>query len=191
MSEEEAQGAALAAKFEDPEAALKALLGPELTPLGAGSGPLSAQVRAVTEHRYTPDRYMYREGMALAARLEKEEKAAEAAGHNSASPATPIQLVGAPVKTVAGSMRVMGLLLQCPHKVSVDVFCSVGWFRHLVADLCSLSMYPSTRCWTTCARLSPAVLSLRLPSAPLTPLTPSTLWPRSRSVSGSEGSKFS
>lgn len=38
------QGAELAAQFEDPAAALKALLGPEMVPLGAGSGPLSAQV---------------------------------------------------------------------------------------------------------------------------------------------------
>ncbi len=66
------QGAALAAKFTDPEAALTALLGPELHALGAAPGPLSAQVRALTEHRYTPDRYLYKEGLKLAARLEEE-----------------------------------------------------------------------------------------------------------------------
>jgi len=33
------------------------------------------QVRAVTEHKYTADRLMYKEGMKLAARLEEEEAA--------------------------------------------------------------------------------------------------------------------
>lgn len=38
------QGAALAASLTDPAVALATLLGPELKPLGAGAGPLSAQV---------------------------------------------------------------------------------------------------------------------------------------------------
>lgn len=47
----------------------------------------------MTEHRYTPDRYMYREGMKLAERLEAEEKAAAAAGQDPANPPSPIQQV--------------------------------------------------------------------------------------------------
>lgn len=44
-SEAEAAGAELAAKYEsDPQAALAALLGPELDVMGSGAQPLSAQV---------------------------------------------------------------------------------------------------------------------------------------------------
>jgi hypothetical protein len=37
--------------------------------------PGSLQVRAVTEHKFTPDRLMYQEGMKLVQRLEQEEAA--------------------------------------------------------------------------------------------------------------------
>lgn len=47
----------MAAKLSDPEAALKQLLGPEINALGDGQGPLSAQIKAVIEHKYAPDRY--------------------------------------------------------------------------------------------------------------------------------------
>ncbi len=56
---------------------------------------LQPQVRAITEHKYTPDRYFYREGMKLAARLAEEEAAAKAAGINPKNPATPVQQVRA------------------------------------------------------------------------------------------------
>lgn len=101
-SEAEAQGAALAAKFEDPAAALTSLLGPEISPLGAGGAPLSAQVRAITEHRFTPDRYAYKEGMKLAARLEADEAAAAAAGLDPAAPPTPVQQVMERMKSITG-----------------------------------------------------------------------------------------
>ena len=45
------QGAALAAKLEDPQAALEHLLGPSLKVLGSGEALLSEQVKAVTEHK--------------------------------------------------------------------------------------------------------------------------------------------
>jgi hypothetical protein len=51
-------------------------------------------VRKITEHKYTPDRYMYKEGMKLAARLEEEEAAARAAGLDPSNPPSPAQQVG-------------------------------------------------------------------------------------------------
>ena len=69
------QGAKAAAKFEDPEAALAALLGPTLTALGTGPKLLSAQIRAMAEHKYTPDRYMYKEYMKLADKVAQDEAA--------------------------------------------------------------------------------------------------------------------
>lgn len=72
-SEAEAAGAALAAQFDDPQTALASLLGPELSLSSAQ--PLSVQVRAVTAHKYTPERYMYKEGMKLADKLAEEEEA--------------------------------------------------------------------------------------------------------------------
>ncbi|PNW81045.1 hypothetical protein CHLRE_07g340350v5 [Chlamydomonas reinhardtii] len=76
-SEVEAAGAALAAELEaDPAAALKKLLGPELD--GNGGAPLSDVVAAVTAHKYSADRYLYKEGMKLAARYKAEEDALRA-----------------------------------------------------------------------------------------------------------------
>ncbi len=40
--------------------------------------PLTPQVAAITAHKYSPDRYMYREGMKLAARYKAEEEALKA-----------------------------------------------------------------------------------------------------------------
>jgi hypothetical protein len=57
--------------------ALEHLLGPELQ-AGSGEVPLSEQVRAITEHKYAPDRYLYKEGMKLAERLREEEVALKA-----------------------------------------------------------------------------------------------------------------
>lgn len=74
-SELEVQGTELAKQLDDPTAALHKLLGPTVDMVGSGSALMSEQVAAATEHRYTPDRYMYREGMAYAARLKAEEAA--------------------------------------------------------------------------------------------------------------------
>lgn len=74
-TEVETEAVALAKSLEDPAAAFQKLLGPELTPLGSGSQPLSVQVKAITEHKYTPDRYLYKEGQKLAARYAQEEAA--------------------------------------------------------------------------------------------------------------------
>jgi hypothetical protein len=63
------EGAVLAAKLDDPAAALELLLGPAMTAAGAAGVRLSEQVKAVTAHKYTPDRYMYAEGMKLAAKV--------------------------------------------------------------------------------------------------------------------------
>ncbi|KAG2491937.1 hypothetical protein HYH03_009670 [Edaphochlamys debaryana] len=76
VSELEAAGAALAKKLEaDPAAALEQLLGPELGSGPLAGKPLSEVVAAVTAHKYSADRYMYREGMKLAARYKAEEDA--------------------------------------------------------------------------------------------------------------------
>lgn len=40
--------------------------------------PPPPQVAAITAHKYSPDRYMYREGMKLAARYKAEEEALKA-----------------------------------------------------------------------------------------------------------------
>mmetsp|Transcript_33238 Transcript_33238/g.73506 ORF Transcript_33238/g.73506 Transcript_33238/m.73506 type:complete len:629 (+) Transcript_33238:92-1978(+) len=101
-SDVEKEGAALAAKLEDPQAALEHLLGPEVKALGTAGVPLSAQVRAITQHKYSPDRYQYKEGLKLAAKLEEEEAALKAelqgaygenvdVAHFQAHPRTPVQ----------------------------------------------------------------------------------------------------
>lgn len=98
-SPEEVEGAALAAKLEDPVAALHLLLGPLAAP---GNTLLSVQVRATTTHLYTSDRYMYKEGMKLAdkyaaqeAALAEELKGAYGSNvdvaHFQSSPRTPVQ----------------------------------------------------------------------------------------------------
>lgn len=57
------------------------------------SHPARSQVRAITEHRYTPDRYLYKEGIALADRLAAEEAVAAKAGADLKHPATPAEQV--------------------------------------------------------------------------------------------------
>lgn len=100
----EKEGAALAAKLEDPQAALAQLLGPEGKALGAGEGLLSEQVKAITEHKYAPERYMYKEGLKLAAKYAEEEAALAAelkAAYGAdvdvrafqAQPRTPVQVM--------------------------------------------------------------------------------------------------
>lgn len=78
VSEMEAAGVALAKELEaDPAVALERLLGPELTQ-GAGvlaGKPASEVVAAITAHKYSKDRYLYREGMKLASRYKAEEEA--------------------------------------------------------------------------------------------------------------------
>lgn len=108
------EGAALAAKLEDPQAALEHLLGPALKPLGSGDHTLSAQIKALTEHRYAPDRYMYKEGMKLAAKYAEQEEAlaeqlkgAYGAGVDvkafQAQPRSPIQILADHQKELAAS----------------------------------------------------------------------------------------
>ncbi|GIL91596.1 hypothetical protein Vretimale_9636 [Volvox reticuliferus] len=78
-SEVEAAGAALAKELEaDPAAALERLLGPELQSGPLAGKPMSEVVAAITAHKYTSDRYLYREGMKLAARYKAEEDALRA-----------------------------------------------------------------------------------------------------------------
>ncbi|GLC34318.1 hypothetical protein PLESTB_000742700 [Pleodorina starrii] len=79
-SELEAAGAALAKELEaDPSVALERLLGPLLEGTGPLAGkPMSEVVAAVTAHKYGGCRYMYREGMALAAKYKAEEDALRA-----------------------------------------------------------------------------------------------------------------
>jgi hypothetical protein len=106
------QGAALAVKLEDPQAALEHVLGPELHPIGSGAFLISEQVKAITEHKYGPDRYLYKEGLKLAAKYAEEEKAlAEAleAAYGpdvdvkafQANPRTPVQTLLDHQKAVA------------------------------------------------------------------------------------------
>lgn len=75
VTDAEKEGAALAAKLENPEFALAHVLGPELKALGSGDALLSEQVKAITSHKYAPERYMYKEGMKLAAKYSEEEAA--------------------------------------------------------------------------------------------------------------------
>eukprot|EP00879_Flechtneria_rotunda_P024559 GHRR01026039.1.p1 GENE.GHRR01026039.1~~GHRR01026039.1.p1 ORF type:complete len:229 (-),score=108.03 GHRR01026039.1:698-1384(-) len=75
VTPEEAEAVDLAGKLEDKGWALEKLLGPTLAPEGASNRLKSEEARAITEHLYTPDRYMYAEGMKLAKRYEEEEKA--------------------------------------------------------------------------------------------------------------------
>ncbi|EFJ47258.1 mitochondrial F1F0 ATP synthase associated protein [Volvox carteri f. nagariensis] len=75
-SEVEAAGAALAKELEgDPAVALEKLLGPELQSGPLAGKPMSEVIAAITAHKYASDRYMYREGMKLAARYKAEEDA--------------------------------------------------------------------------------------------------------------------
>ncbi|MEW5298996.1 MAG: hypothetical protein WDW36_002057 [Sanguina aurantia] len=110
-SELEVQGAELAARLEDPATAMTTLLGPELHALGAGGQLLSKQVAELTEHKYSSDRYMYKEGMKLAARYAAEEAALKEelkgahgesvdVAHFQAHPRTPVQQLADRVKEV-------------------------------------------------------------------------------------------
>lgn len=66
----------MAAKLNDPEAALAKVLGPELAgPLGSGAVLLSEHVKSIAEHKYASDRYMYKELVKLSARYAEEEAA--------------------------------------------------------------------------------------------------------------------
>ncbi|KAG1681525.1 hypothetical protein FOA52_014031 [Chlamydomonas sp. UWO 241] len=102
------EGAALAAKLDDPAAALELLLGPAMTATGAAGVRLSEQVKAVTAHKYTPDRYMYAEGMKLAAKMAEEEAELAAAGVDvvayQACPPTPAQAIEAAKAKAAASV---------------------------------------------------------------------------------------
>ncbi|KAF8072650.1 hypothetical protein HT031_000310 [Scenedesmus sp. PABB004] len=72
-SELDNEAVELATKLQDKGWALEQLLGPTLTPEGASNRLKSEEARTLTEHLYTPDRYMYAEGMKLAERYEREE----------------------------------------------------------------------------------------------------------------------
>jgi len=72
-SEQESEAVDLAAKLEDRAWALEQLLGPTLQPEGSSNRLKSEEARALTEHLYTHDRYMYAEGMKLVKRYEEEE----------------------------------------------------------------------------------------------------------------------
>jgi hypothetical protein len=52
---------------------MEKLLGPLLAPEGSSNRLKSEEATAITEHLYTPDRYMYAEGMKLAERYKQEE----------------------------------------------------------------------------------------------------------------------
>lgn len=74
-TEAELEGTELAKKLEDPQYAMEKLLGPLLKVLGSPDELPSEQVKQQTAHKYTPERYMYKEGMKLAARYAAQEKA--------------------------------------------------------------------------------------------------------------------
>jgi hypothetical protein len=71
---------ALAAKLEDKSYALEKLLGAAAHPEHNGDRLLSAEVAELTEQLFTPERYMYKEGMALAAKYREQEEALRVGG---------------------------------------------------------------------------------------------------------------
>lgn len=118
VSEKESEAVALAAKLGDKAWALEHLLGPTLQPEGASNRLKSEEARALTEHLYTSDRYMYAEGMKLAKRYEQEEKelsdkltkmTGSADGLLSAqrSPPTPMQRIVQHSQEVAGAIAAL------------------------------------------------------------------------------------
>jgi len=72
-TEEEKEAVALAGQLEDRSYALDKLLGPALHPEGSRHRLKSEEAKALAQHLYTSDRYMYAEGMKLAKRYEEEE----------------------------------------------------------------------------------------------------------------------
>jgi hypothetical protein len=71
----EKEAVALAKQYEDPVALLHSHLGPTATALGASDSMISAQIKEQTAQKFTEDRYFYKEGMKLAARVAAEEVA--------------------------------------------------------------------------------------------------------------------
>jgi hypothetical protein len=103
------------------------------------------QIRAITAHKYTPDRYLYKEGMALAARLEAEEAAAAAAGVDPLNPPTPVQQVGVIARfgSLTGTHFTPSSRYAL-HRLQLDnVFCG----QHV---LCCLSVHAASRYWCYC-----------------------------------------
>nr|6RD4_1 Chain 1, ATP synthase associated protein ASA1 [Polytomella sp. Pringsheim 198.80]6RD5_1 Chain 1, ATP synthase associated protein ASA1 [Polytomella sp. Pringsheim 198.80]6RD7_1 Chain 1, ATP synthase associated protein ASA1 [Polytomella sp. Pringsheim 198.80]6RD8_1 Chain 1, ATP synthase associated protein ASA1 [Polytomella sp. Pringsheim 198.80]6RD9_1 Chain 1, ATP synthase associated protein ASA1 [Polytomella sp. Pringsheim 198.80]6RDA_1 Chain 1, ATP synthase associated protein ASA1 [Polytome len=113
-SELELEAAQKAAELEDPEVALRTLLGPQMEALGASDLLLSEQIRVITEHRYTPDRLQYKEGMKLADKIAAQEAALKEelkviygdnvdVKHFQASPRTPVQQLFDSLKNAAAN----------------------------------------------------------------------------------------
>lgn len=78
VSDKDKEAMALAGQLEDKSDALEMLLGPALTPEAASGKLRSVELRERTEHLYTPDRYLYKEAMALVEAYEAEEAALRA-----------------------------------------------------------------------------------------------------------------
>lgn len=115
VSEQESEAVGLASKLEDKGWALEQLLGPTLSPEGSSNRLKSEEARAITEHMYTPDRYMYAEGMKLVQKYEAEEaelaaKLKELTGGADGllaaqrSPATPLQRMSSHAQEVAAQL---------------------------------------------------------------------------------------
>lgn len=111
-SEQESEAVDLASKLDDRAWALEQLLGPTLQPEGASNRLKSEEARALTQHLYTHDRYLYGEGMKLVKRYEEEEAeladklkkltgSADGLLAAQRSPSTPLQRLAAHHKEVA------------------------------------------------------------------------------------------
>jgi hypothetical protein len=118
VSEKESEAIELASKLEDKAWALEHLLGPTLQPEGASNRLRSEEARALTEHLYTADRYMYAEGMKLVKRYEQEEKeltdkltkltgSADGLLTAQRSPLTPLQRIAQHSQEVAGAVTAL------------------------------------------------------------------------------------
>eukprot|EP00775_Hariotina_reticulata_P010525 gene10525-10685_t len=118
VSQAESEAVELASKLEDKAWALEKLLGPTLQPEGSTNRLKSEEAKALTEHLYTPDRYMYVEGVKLAKRYEEEEKglaeqlksltgSAEGLLAAQRAPKTPLQRLADHAQEVAGQVAAL------------------------------------------------------------------------------------
>lgn len=114
-SEQDKEAAALATQLADPSVALSKLLGPALMPPGSGGRPKSEETAELTDHLYTPERYMHAEGLKLAARYKAEEDAAEAAAKAlygddapvARGPKAPLAALADAAKAAAARVKVL------------------------------------------------------------------------------------
>eukprot|EP00878_Enallax_costatus_P000627 GHUV01000730.1.p1 GENE.GHUV01000730.1~~GHUV01000730.1.p1 ORF type:complete len:638 (+),score=262.56 GHUV01000730.1:185-2098(+) len=118
VSEKDSEAVTLAAKLEDKAWALEQLLGPTLQPEGSSNRLKSEEARVLTEHLYTPDRYMFAEGMKLVKRYEQEEKeladkltkmtgSADGLLAAQRTPLTPLQRIAQHSQEVAGAINAL------------------------------------------------------------------------------------